>query len=123
MVGISARKTPTPPADAEPLGRGPRLSGRQLRGASSMVDGVVLMNVERPHVPSVAEKVVDLPGVTSVFSVAGRYDLVVLLRVKSNEDLAELVTKRLAAVDGIERTETLIAFEVYSRFDAERPFT
>jgi DNA-binding Lrp family transcriptional regulator len=88
-----------------------------------MVDGVVLMNVERPHVPAVAEQVVELPGVTGVFSVGGRYDLVVLLRVKTNEELADLVTKRLAAVEGIARTETLIAFAVYSRFDLERPFT
>jgi DNA-binding Lrp family transcriptional regulator len=88
-----------------------------------LVDGVVLMNVERRLVSAVAEKVVEIPGVTSVFSVGGRYDLVALIRVATNEELAELVTKRLAAVEGIERTETLIAFAVYSRFDMERPFS
>ena len=57
-----------------------------------MVEGVVLVNVERTRVASVAQMLVDLPGVTKVFSVGGRYDLVALLRLKTNEELAELVT-------------------------------
>ena len=88
-----------------------------------MVEGVVLVNVERTRVASVAQMLVDLPGVTKVFSVGGRYDLVALLRLKTNEELAELVTERLALIEGIERTETLVAFAVYSRFDLERPFS
>ena len=88
-----------------------------------MVEGVVLVNVERTQVAAVAQMLVDLPGVTKVFSVGGRYDLVALLRLKSNEELAELVTERLAVVEGIERTETLVAFAVYSQFDLERPFS
>ena len=61
----------------------------------------------------------DMDGVSEVFSVAGNYDLVAMLRVKDNEALADLVTTRIRAVADITRTQTLIAFRAYSRRDIE----
>jgi hypothetical protein len=43
--------------------------------------------------------------------------------VKANEDLADVVTKKLQRVDGIQTTETLIAFRAYSRVDLEGVFS
>ncbi len=45
-----------------------------------MVNAIVLVNVDRGHVNDIAEKLVELDGVTEVFSVAGRYDLAAILR-------------------------------------------
>ena len=45
-----------------------------------------------------------------------------ILRVKNNEDLAELVTRHMLQVAGITQSETLIAFQVFSRHDLERMF-
>lgn len=87
-----------------------------------MVTAIVLINVERGKVNSVAEQLVDLDGVGEVHSVAGGYDLVAILRVKTNESLAELVTEHIRKLDGIERSETLIGFRVYSKHDLERLF-
>ena len=50
-------------------------------------------------------------------------DFVAIARVSKNEELAELVTSDLGTVDGIEATETLIAFRSYSRHDLERMFS
>lgn len=88
-----------------------------------MVTAIVLINVERAAVSSVAQQLLDLNGVTEVFSVAGRYDLVAILRVKTNEAIADLVTNKILAIEGITSTETLIAFKVFSKFDLERMFS
>jgi len=56
------------------------------------------------------------------FSVAGRYDLVAILRVQTNEQLADLVTEKMLAVPGITNSESLIAFKVFSEYDLENMF-
>ncbi|HTR81674.1 MAG TPA: Lrp/AsnC ligand binding domain-containing protein [Bacteroidota bacterium] len=88
-----------------------------------MVTALVLLNVERDKITPVAQQLADLDGVTEVHSVAGRYDLVVVIRVKDNDRLAELVTDHIRKVNGIEKSETLIAFRVYSKHDLERMFS
>ena len=49
-------------------------------------------------------------------------DLAAVVRVKTNEDLADVVTKRMLAVTGITKSETLIAFQVYSKHDLDSMF-
>ncbi len=88
-----------------------------------MVTALVLLNVERDRINKVAETLTEMPGVTEVFSVAGRYDLAAIIRVKNNEDLADVVTRHMLAVDGITKSETLIAFKVFSRHDIEGMFS
>lgn len=60
--------------------------------------------------------------ITEVYSTAGRYDLAVIVRGENNESLEELITTRLLKVEGIVKSETLIAFRAYSRYDLERMF-
>ena len=88
-----------------------------------MVTALVLLNIERDRVNEVAEAITDMEGVTEVYSLAGRYDLAVVIRVKDNEQLADVVTKGIRKVDGIEKSETLISFRVYSRHDLESMFS
>jgi DNA-binding Lrp family transcriptional regulator len=40
-----------------------------------MVTALVLLNVERDKINTVAERLTGIQGVTEVYSVAGRYDL------------------------------------------------
>mgnify|MGYP001457224525 FL=1 len=87
-----------------------------------MVSSIVLINCERDKINSVAEQLTALKGITEVFSIAGRYDLVAVLRVANNEALADLVTTQMLKVNGITDSETLIAFKVYSKHDLERMF-
>jgi DNA-binding Lrp family transcriptional regulator len=88
-----------------------------------MVNAIVLINTARGAVNAVAEQLVDLDGVSEVHSVAGRYDLAVIIRVKDNEDLAALVTDHIRKIDGIAASETLIGFRVYSKHDLEHLFS
>ena len=88
-----------------------------------VVVALVLINVERSKVDEVAQRLLALDGVTEAFSVAGRYDLVALLRTKTNEQIADLVTKRILDIPHITRTETLMPFKAYSRDDLGAMFS
>ena len=88
-----------------------------------MTTALVLLNVARGKVTEVAERLVNMDGIGEVHSVAGQYDLVAILRVSSNDSLADLVTDHIRQLDGIERSETLIGFRVYSRYDLDRLFS
>lgn len=88
-----------------------------------MVNAIVLINADRGHVNDVAGHLVSLDGITEVFSVAGRYDLVAVLRTATNERIADLVTREILEIQHIAHTETLLAFKVFSNFDLERMFS
>jgi DNA-binding Lrp family transcriptional regulator len=47
----------------------------------------------------------------------------VIIRVKDNDQLAELVTNHMLKVEGILTSETLVAFRVHSRHDLESMFS
>ena len=87
-----------------------------------MVTAVVLIKAETDKVPELAQKMAELEGVSEVFSVAGQYDLVALVRVRENEDLARVISERMRKLPGITSSETLISFKVYSRRDLEAVF-
>ena len=88
-----------------------------------MVTALVLLTVQRDKVNEVADKLASMDGVSEVYSLAGRYDLVAIIRVSKNEGLSELVTNHMLKVEGIIKSETLIAFRVYSRHDLESMFS
>jgi DNA-binding Lrp family transcriptional regulator len=104
----------------------PRELPQAVRAASlppDVVNAVVLINAARGQIEAVGEQLAVIPGVSEVYSVAGRVDLVAVIRVSSNDDLADVVSNRFAAIEGIAATETLIAFRVYSRADLELGFS
>ncbi|MGH2787650.1 MAG: Lrp/AsnC family transcriptional regulator [Actinomycetota bacterium] len=88
-----------------------------------MVTTVVLAVCDIHRVPETAQAVADIAEVSEVYSVAGDYDLVIMVRVRNHDDLARVVTEEIAKIDGIERTQTLVAFKVYSRLDVESLFS
>lgn len=88
-----------------------------------MVTAIVLINVNHGHIDDVAENLLAIRGVSEVYSVGGRYDLVAVIRVKTNEEMAEVVTNHMLKIEHIEKTETLLAFRAYSAHDLERMFS
>ena len=88
-----------------------------------MVTAVVLIKAEGEKINTLAEQLVAMDAITEVFSVAGRYDLIAIVRVPQNEDLADVVGDDIRQLDGIMKTETVIAFRVYSREETERVFS
>lgn len=87
-----------------------------------MVTSIILINAERNKINEVAEQLQAMDGISEVYSVSGKYDLVAIIRVKTNDDLANLVTRKMLALDGIAKTETMLAFQTYSRHDLEAMF-
>ncbi len=87
-----------------------------------MVTAIVLIEAETSRIPSLAEQIVNMDGVQEVFSVAGRHDLVAIVKVPRNEDLADVISDRMRHLDGIVATETMIAFRAYSKQELEAGF-
>lgn len=85
-----------------------------------MLHAFVLIDAEPSRIVALGEELSGTEGITEVFSVAGGVaDLIAIVRVRHHDDLAEVVTRRIAALEGIEETTTLVAFEAYSRHDLE----
>jgi DNA-binding Lrp family transcriptional regulator len=79
-----------------------------------VITAFVLLDVDVAQVADVAGTICDVPGVREVYSVTGRYDLIVKVTVNANEELADVVTGGIGAIPGIQTSETVIAFRSYS---------
>jgi DNA-binding Lrp family transcriptional regulator len=88
-----------------------------------MITAIVNVNAAVDRIPEVAQAIADLDGVTEVYSVAGDVDLVAMVRVRRHEELADVIAGRLNKVEGVLSTQTLIAFQAYSRHDLEATFS
>jgi DNA-binding Lrp family transcriptional regulator len=87
------------------------------------VHAVVLIQCQIDAIPEAAQEIAEIDGVSEVYSVSGEFDLVAIVRVSAHDDLATVIPGGIGKVDGVERTETLIAFQVYSKHDLERMFS
>ena len=88
-----------------------------------MTHAIVLIEAERSAMPTLGGRLADVEGVAEAYSVTGEWDFAAILRVRRPEDLATLVTTGLAQIDGIKRTHTMVAFEVFSQHDLEALFS
>jgi len=85
-----------------------------------MLHAFVLIDTAPARIAPLAEELAEIDGVTEVFSVAGDVaDIVAIVRVRHHDDLVSVVTGRIAKLDGIESTTTLVAFQAYSRHDLQ----
>ncbi|HNP36859.1 MAG TPA: Lrp/AsnC ligand binding domain-containing protein [Woeseiaceae bacterium] len=87
-----------------------------------MVTAIVLISAETKQIPDLANRIAEMSGVSEVFSVAGRYDLVAVVKVARNEDLADVISDKMRHLEGIVATETMIAFRAYSKKELEAGF-
>jgi len=87
-----------------------------------MITAFVMMNAERERIAVVPDELLKISGVTEVYSVAGDFDLVAIVRVREAEDLAKVVTEEFVKVHGITHTRTLIAFRCFSNYDLDHMF-
>jgi DNA-binding Lrp family transcriptional regulator len=84
---------------------------------------IVLIEAERDALTTLGGALADLDGVAEAWSVTGDWDFVAIVRVPRHEQLAELITGRLVTLPGVTRTQTMVAFEVFSRHDLEAMFS
>ena len=84
-----------------------------------MVTAIALITADIRWVDEIAQALLEIEGVAEVYSLAGDYDLAAIIRVRDYEQIAQLVPGKLAKIEGITRTQTMMAFKCYSRRDLE----
>lgn len=82
-----------------------------------MLAAFVLISADPSRVAALAQELAEVDGVAEVYSTAGDADVVAVVRVKHHEELAEVVTRRIAGHEGILDTRTLVAFQAFGRRD------
>ena len=88
-----------------------------------MTHAIVLICAERTALPDLGGRLAELEGVAEAYSVTGEWDFVVIVRVPRHGQLAEIVTTQVGQLEGVTRTQTMVAFEAFSRHDLEAMFS
>jgi DNA-binding Lrp family transcriptional regulator len=81
-----------------------------------MLTAFVMIHVEPGRIAEIAQTIANMPNVAEVYSVTGDFDILAIIRLPDYDKLAEVVPEELAKLEGIRRTNTLLAFR---RFSAE----
>ena len=87
-----------------------------------MITAVVLITAEKGALPTLGQELAAIPGVSEVYSVTGDFDFIAMVRARQHEDLADIVTGRIAQTNGVARTHTHVAFRTHSKHDLESLF-
>jgi DNA-binding Lrp family transcriptional regulator len=87
-----------------------------------LITAIVLIEADRDVMTTLGGELADIAGVAEAYSVTGEWDFVALVRVPRHELLAEVVSGQIASLSGITRTQTLVAFEAFSKHDLEALF-
>ncbi|HWX45470.1 MAG TPA: Lrp/AsnC ligand binding domain-containing protein [Solirubrobacteraceae bacterium] len=89
----------------------------------TMTHAVVLIEAERDALTTLGGALADIEGVAEAYSVTGEWDFVAIVRVPDHEQLADVVTGQITTLPGVARTQTMVAFQAYSRHDLEALFS
>lgn len=87
-----------------------------------MITAIVLVHTDADRIPETAQEIADLDGVAEVYSCAGDVDLIAVVKVKEHEQLADVIAGKLSKVEGVQHTDTHIAFRSYSSADTDAAF-
>ncbi|CAN5392106.1 Lrp/AsnC ligand binding domain-containing protein [soil metagenome] len=85
-----------------------------------VITSIVLLHVDVARIPETATALAGIASVSEVYSVTGDWELVAMVRVRTHDEIAEVVTNQIAKVEGITGTHTMIAFRAYASHDLER---
>ena len=88
-----------------------------------MTHAIVLIEAERDALSTLGGKLAGLDGVAEAYSVTGEWDFVAIVRVPKHDQLADTVTGQIGQLEGVTRTQTMVAFEAFSRHDLESLFS
>jgi DNA-binding Lrp family transcriptional regulator len=85
-----------------------------------MPTAIILLRIDRKKITGTAEKLLDMPAVTDVYSISGRYDLLVIIKCDSIDMIESVITDDLLKTDGIIESETMFAFRSYDKREGGR---
>lgn len=87
-----------------------------------MITAIVLIEAERDVFATLGSVLIDIDGVAEAYSVTGEWDFVAIVRVPRHELLSEVVSGTIGVLPGVVSTQTMVAFEAFSRHDLEALF-
>jgi DNA-binding Lrp family transcriptional regulator len=87
-----------------------------------MITAIILLRVERTKIHEVAEQLSEMDAISEVYTVSGRYEIVAIARVRSHEEISNLVSNQLIHINAIHTTETMLSLQTYSRHDLKNLF-
>ncbi len=85
-----------------------------------MPTAIVLLKTDRKRVTGIADKLLELPDVSEVYSVSGRYDLLAMIKCDALDKIETIITDHVLKTDGILDSETLFAFRSYDKREGGR---
>jgi len=87
-----------------------------------MITALVMIEADRDVMATLGGTLADVDGVAEAYSVTGEWDFVCIVRVPRHEQLAEVIAGTIGKLPGVTRTQTLVAFEMFSRHDLDALF-
>ncbi|GLY19370.1 AsnC family transcriptional regulator [Kineosporia sp. NBRC 101677] len=103
-------RAPNPSTHFHPTA--PRVPDRYY--AEAVITSFVLLQARPDRIPEVATEIAAIEGVREVYSVTGDVDLVAIVRVEKQDDLADIIADHLGKVEGVVSTRTYLAFRTYA---------
>jgi DNA-binding Lrp family transcriptional regulator len=88
-----------------------------------VTNAIVLIQADRSALATLGGELAGIEGVAEAYSVTGDWDFAAILRLRQHDQLAQVVTGGISQIAGVLRTQTMVAFEVYSRHDLEAMFS
>jgi len=82
----------------------------------------ILIKSSREGLTSLGPHLADIEGIAEVYTLTGEWDFIAIARVREHDELARVVTQRLTQLDGIQKTQTMVAFQQFSAHDLEAMF-
>ena len=87
-----------------------------------MLTAFILIKSSREGLMSLGPHLADIEGIAEVYTLTGEWDFIAIARVREHDELAQVVTQRLTQLDGIDKTQTMVAFQQFSAHDLEAMF-
>jgi DNA-binding Lrp family transcriptional regulator len=87
-----------------------------------MLTAFILIEADREGLAHLGPQLAAVEGVAEVYTLTGEWDFIAVVRVREHDDLAKVVTQHLTQLEGIERTQTMVAFQQFSAHDLEAMF-
>ncbi len=88
-----------------------------------MVTAIVLIEATADAIAGLAPQVAAIAGVHEAHSVAGGLaDIVAVVKVPDHDGIARVVTEGISKLDGVAKTQTLIAFRSFSEAEMDAGF-
>ena len=84
-----------------------------------MLTAFTMIQARPESIKTVAQAIASLDHVSEVYSVTGEWDIIAIIRLREYEQLAEVIPEDISGIEGIIKTNTILAFRRFSPSDLE----